>query len=758
MSDNKFVDLPILISEKQKTPQISYLTNGVSFLKNKFHKKSKSIIKLFEFSYLKWDKRQIPVDSLVEVRKGHFTAKFLSNSSINENNCISLIYKKNDHNLGIYDIKSLDLEFESKELRDKCVESLEYLIELNKEILGDVTELSRVWRTFEKEKLKEKDVKKLFELLNFDVSSKEVERYLKQYDENGDNLLDFSEFVSMIFVLKERNSLVDIYDKLRLDDPKNLQLFLKESQREEVSLQECERIIRQYKTGSKFDKLGFQQYMLSEENNVMDPKYGSIYQDLNHPLNHYFIDSSHNTYLSGHQLKGESSIEMYSSALRRGCRCVELDVWDGEKEPMIKHGYTLTSKINLRDVCKVIARNAFISNPYPVILSIENHTTKVQQDMMAEIFKETLGHLLASPSILSNATALPSPKALLNKIILKGTMFSTPLIDPNQIKEFQEKKEKGEIVVEEDSYEEEIEEDDENEKEEKHLTKDKKSPVTNEKKKGFFEKKKHKKEQKKGSQKEVPNPKGKEKISEELAKLIFLKSAGFRGFEVSSNNKPHEMCSFSEGILEKGQIELHQKYNEKLLSRIYPKGTRFDSSNYDPIPHWECGSQIVALNYQTSSTPMKLNRGKFRENGRIGYVLQPRYHSTKISFPYKKLKISKLSGRQFPRSGETSDPYVSISLHGEKREQSFNTSVVDNNGFNPDWEKEVFQFDIENAPNSLLLFEVKDKDYVGHKNMGHFAIPIHCVRPGYRIIFLEDSLDNRIHKGGANLFALFEFF
>ena len=34
-------------------------------------------------------------------------------------------------------------------------------------------------------------------------------------------------------------------------------------------------------------------------------------------------------------------------------------------------------------------------------------------------------------------------------------------------------------------------------------------------------------------------------------------------------------------------------------SRIYPKGTRVDSSNYNPAPAWAAGAQLVALNYQT---------------------------------------------------------------------------------------------------------------------------------------------------------------
>ena len=165
---------------------------------------------------------------------------------------------------------------------------------------------------------------------------------------------------------------------------------------------------------------GFARYLMDSSNDAIT-KQDLQDMPLDMPLSCYYIATSHNTYLAGHQLKGQSSVELYREILLAGCRCVELDCWDGDDgHPIIYHGHTLTTKISFRDVVKTISDYAFVSSPFPVILSIENHCSLPQQMKMAAIFRELLGDKLVTSPHSDHETSLPSPKQLRNKIIIKN--------------------------------------------------------------------------------------------------------------------------------------------------------------------------------------------------------------------------------------------------------------------------------------------------------------------------------------------------
>ena len=96
-------------------------------------------------------------------------------------------------------------------------------------------------------------------------------------------------------------------------------------------------------------KEGLTEYLLSDENAPVFLDRLDIYQDMDQPMPHYYVNSSHNTYLTGRQFGGKSSVEIYRQTLLSGCRCVELDCWDGkgedEGEVIITHGKAMCTDV-----------------------------------------------------------------------------------------------------------------------------------------------------------------------------------------------------------------------------------------------------------------------------------------------------------------------------------------------------------------------------------------------------------------------------
>ena len=124
------------------------------------------------------------------------------------------------------------------------------------------------------------------------------------------------------------------------------------------------------------------------------------------------------------------------------------------------------------------------------------------------------------------------------------------------------------------------------------------------------------------------------RIARELSNLVvYCRSVVFQPEKYQKREIRNycEMSSFPEtkaerfmfSSLENSQMFLW--YHEVQLSRTYPKAQRVDSSNYNPLPMWNVGSQMAALNFQTGDKPMQLNHAKFMQNGGSGYVLRPEF-------------------------------------------------------------------------------------------------------------------------------------
>ncbi|XP_055271614.1 1-phosphatidylinositol 4,5-bisphosphate phosphodiesterase beta-3 isoform X4 [Moschus berezovskii] len=534
---------------------------------------------------------------------------------------------------------------------------------------------------------------------------------------------------------------------------------------------------------------GFSRYLGGEENGILPLEALDLSADMTQPLSAYFINSSHNTYLTAGQLAGTSSVEMYRQALLWGCRCVELDVWKGrppEEEPFITHGFTMTTEVPLRDVLEAIAETAFKTSPYPVILSFENHVDSAkQQAKMAEYCRSIFGDALLIDPLdkypLAPGVSLPSPQDLMGRILVKNkkrhrlgsgvpdsSVRKRPLeqsnsalsessatTDPSSPQlgspssdscpglsngeeaglekpSLEPQKSLGEEGLQRgpDALGPGYREDEEEDEEEEEQT-DPKKPTTDE-----------------GTASSEVN------ATEEMSTLVnYIEPVKFKSFEAArKRNKCFEMSSFVETKameqLTKSPMEFVE-YNKQQLSRIYPKGTRVDSSNYMPQLFWNVGCQLVALNFQTLDVPMQLNAGVFEYNGRSGYLLKPEFmrRPDKSFDPFTEVivdgivanavRVKVISGQFL--SDRKVGIYVEVDMFGlpVDTRRKYRTRTSQGNSFNPVWDEEPFDFPKVVLPTLASLRIAAFEE--GGKFVGHRILPVSAIRSGYHYICLRNE-------------------
>lgn len=106
-----------------------------------------------------------------------------------------------------------------------------------------------------------------------------------------------------------------------------------------------------------------------------------------------------------------------------GHTCTRYVTQDGEDGPIIKHGYTFTAPVSFESVIEAIAIFSE-ENPghYPIVLSFENHCSVPNQLKMAKILKERINdRIYLIPQSCSNKHKFLSPNELRNKIVIQGT-------------------------------------------------------------------------------------------------------------------------------------------------------------------------------------------------------------------------------------------------------------------------------------------------------------------------------------------------
>lgn len=73
---------------------------------------------------------------------------------------------------------------------------------------------------------------------------------------------------------------------------------------------------------------------------------------------------------------------------------------------------------------QLVSSNLWSSYSYPIILSIEDHCSIVQQRNMATYFKKVFGDMLLTKAVDIVADGLPSPNQLKRKILIKVATWS----------------------------------------------------------------------------------------------------------------------------------------------------------------------------------------------------------------------------------------------------------------------------------------------------------------------------------------------
>uniref|UniRef100_A0A8C2YVT9 Phosphoinositide phospholipase C n=1 Tax=Cyclopterus lumpus TaxID=8103 RepID=A0A8C2YVT9_CYCLU len=617
----------------------------------------------------------VTIDSIHEVCEGKKSEIFrrYADNRFDPNYCFSIYYGER--------VKSLDLVSTNAEEARTWITGLKYLMAG----ISDEDSLARRQRTRDQ----------------YPLSS------LSTYENQGS--LAFEEFCLFYKMISTRRDLylimISYSNQKEVMDLHDLARFLENEQKVQrkwemylidivAKFEPCPE--NQQRTVLGID--GLTNYMRSPAGDIFNPEHNQVNQDMTQPLSNYFIATSHNTYLTGDQLLSQSRVEMYAYVLQAGCRCVEVDCWDGpDGEPIIHHGYTLTSKILFKDVIETINKYAFTKSLYPVILSIENHCTVPQQKKMAEYLREVLQDKLVLSSInVHECKKLPSPDILKGKVLIKVKLFFSNMQEGD--------------VSDEDTGDEEEEEAFANSWQVSSLN----ETVMN----------------------QILQLKPGELVRFNQRQLIRVYPSNYRVDSSNFNPQPY----WNTGC---HMVAMNYQTEGRMLELNQAKFASNGNCGYILRPKCMCKGTFFFSFFSAAFNPMLEDP-------------LPGHRKTQLVLKIiSGQQLPKPKDSMFGDRGEIIDPFVEveiIGLHLDCSKQQ--TRVVDDNGFNPMWE-ETLVFNIQMPQVALVRFQVWDHDPIGQDFIGQRTVAFRSLMPGrlHKDICMHTSVLPRVSHLGNMLIA-----